>query len=303
MAPFIDPVALMRIQSLELRAKVVVEGFLHGMHRSPFHGFSVEFSEYRQYSPGDDIRHLDWRVFGRSDRYFIKKYEDETNLRFQILLDHSRSMQFGGKADTAATLCATLAYFLFGQGDAVGLCTFDEDIDDYIPPRNRPGHLRRLMLSLERVPEGRATDFGRPLERISELQRKRGMFLLVSDLLASLDELEARLGFLRARGHEAAVFQVLDRSELTFDFDKPAHFEDLETGRRMVVDPAAARREYTRRMEEHGAAVEAICQRLGIACHRLVTDEAMDQALHDFLADRLHAAAGPARRRNPGAAG
>src|SRR5512133_1842127 len=152
-ANLIDPQALMSIRNLELRARAVVEGFWNGLHRSPYHGFSVEFTEYRQYSPGDDPRYLDWRVFARSDRYFIKKYEDETNLRAHLLVDQSRSMDYGTRSHTkatyAATLAATFAYFLHLQGDAVGLLTFDEQVRDYLPARHRPGHLRQLMLALE----------------------------------------------------------------------------------------------------------------------------------------------------------
>src|SRR5271165_1227069 len=158
----IAPQALMAIKDLELRARVVVEGFWHGIHRSPYHGFSVEFTEYRQYSPGDDPRYLDWRLYARSDRYYIKKFEDETNLRCHLMVDQSRSMSYGSlaytKAQYANTLAATLAYFLSLQGDAVGLLTFDERIRDYLPARHRPGHLRHLMLALEKPPAGAATD-------------------------------------------------------------------------------------------------------------------------------------------------
>src|SRR5712664_3853513 len=158
----IDPQTLMSIKSLEFRARVVVEGFWHGLHRSPYHGFSVEFTEYRQYSPGDDPRYLDWRVFARSDRYFIKKFEDETNLRCYLLVDNSRSMTYGSagytKAQYAATLAATLAYFLYLQGDGVGLLTFDEQMREYLPARHRTGHLRHLMLALEMPATGRSTN-------------------------------------------------------------------------------------------------------------------------------------------------
>src|ERR1044071_9953084 len=150
---FIDPAALMRIKSMQLRARVVVEGFLSGLHRSPYHGFSVEFTEYRQYSPGDDLRYLDWRLYARTDRYYIKKFEDETNLRCHLLVDQSRSMEYGSrgytKAQYAATLAATLAYFLHLQGDAVGLLTFTDQVRDYLPARHRAGHLRQIMVALE----------------------------------------------------------------------------------------------------------------------------------------------------------
>src|SRR6516225_9120781 len=163
----IAPQALMSIRNLELRARVVVEGFWNGIHRSPYHGFSVEFTEYRQYTPDDDPRYLDWRVLARSDRYFIKKFEDETNLRCYLLADNSRSMNFGStgytKAEYAATLAATFAYFLYPQGDAVGLLTFDQDLRDYLPARHRTGHLRHLMLALEKPAHGYATDLSAPL--------------------------------------------------------------------------------------------------------------------------------------------
>ena len=169
----IEPKALMGIRSLELRARAVVEGFWSGLHRSPYHGFSVEFTEYRQYTPGDDLRYLDWRVYARSDRYYIKKFEDETNLRCHLVTDQSQSMAYGSgghtKAHYAATLAATLAYFLHLQGDAVGLLTFDEAVRDYLPPRHRADHLRQLMLTLEKPAGGRTTDLATPLERMAQL--------------------------------------------------------------------------------------------------------------------------------------
>src|SRR6266536_2825631 len=196
-AALISPQALMSIKNLELRARVVVEGFWHGLHRSPYHGFSVEFTEYRQYSPGDDPRYLDWRLYARSDRYYIKKFEDETNLRCQLLVDNSRSMTYGSlaysKAQYANTLAATLAYFLYLQGDAVGLLTFDEQIREYLPARNRTGHLRHLMLRLKQPAAGRATDLASPLKRIVEVVRKRGLIVLISDFLAPIERLETEL--------------------------------------------------------------------------------------------------------------
>src|SRR5262245_210086 len=195
---FVDPKALMAIRNLELRARVVVEGFWTGLHRSPYHGFSVEFTEYREYTPGDDTRYLDWRLFARSDRYYLKKFEDETNLRCQLLVDQSRSMEYGSvgytKSAYARTLAATLAWFLNGQGDAVGLFTFDESVRDYLPARHRHGHLRQLMLALEKNGAGRETNLNAPLRRVSELVRKRGLVALISDLLTSVDELETSLG-------------------------------------------------------------------------------------------------------------
>ena len=303
----IDPVSLMKIKSMELRAKVIVEGFWKGVHRSPYHGFSVEFTEYRQYSPGDDPRHIDWRVYARSDRYYIKKFEDETNLRCHLLLDHSRSMGYGSggytKSQYAGTLAATLAYFLFTQGDAVGLATFDDQIRQYMLPRNRPGYLRRLMLTLEAHPGGGATDLGPPLKRIAETITKRGLIILISDLLTSIERLEPDLNYLKASGHDVVIFNVLDPAELNFDFKSPALFQDIETGRNMYVDPVATQKAYEHRLEKHLTAVKSTCRNLGIDYHLFATDRPFDLALLEFLQDRMrrrkkirHVKASTARR-------
>lgn len=291
-AGMIDPVSLMRIKSMELRAKVIVEGFWKGIHRSPYHGFSVEFTEYRQYTPGDDPRYIDWRLYARSDRFYIKKFEDETNLRCHLLIDHSRSMGYGStgysKAQYAGTLAATLGYFLFTQGDAVGLATFDDQIRDYLPPRNRSGYLRRLMLALESPPEGRATDLGPALQRIAQMLTRRGLIVLISDLLTSIDQLESDLGYLCASGHDVVMFNVLDPAELSFDFDSPALFRDIESEHNRYVDPAAAQAEYKRRLTEHLDKVAFVCRSLGIDYHLFTTDRPFDLALLDFLQDRMH---------------
>ena len=284
---FLDPATLMSIRNLELRARTVVEGFWHGLHRSPYHGFSVEFTEYRPYSPGDDPRYLDWRLVARTDRYFIKKFEDETNLRCHLLVDSSRSMTFGSrgytKHDYARTLAATLAWFLAQQGDATGLLTFDERVREYLPARHRPGHLRHLMLALEAPAAGAATDLAAPLRRVAELTRKRGLVVLITDLLAPAAALEEPLALLTAARHEVIVFQVLDPAELTFDFPAAARFEDMETGRDLFLEPSLARADYTRRLGEHLTAVRATCQRLGISHVQLSTAQPLELALFDFL--------------------
>ncbi|HZR18445.1 MAG TPA: DUF58 domain-containing protein [Verrucomicrobiae bacterium] len=288
---FIDPKVLMSIRNLELRARVVVEGFWSGIHRSPYHGFSAEFTEYRQYTPDDDPRYLDWRVFARSDRYFIKKFEDETNLRCYLLCDQSRSMTYGStaytKADYAATLAATLAYFLYLQGDAIGLLTFDDQIREYLPARHRTGQLRHLMLALEKPAGGGATDLGAPLKRVAEMVRKRGLVVLLSDFLAPVEKLAQDLGALAACGHEILVLQVLDPAEVNFNFKDPVMLEDVESGRVLFIDPAAARRDYLSKLEAHQAGLRATCQRLGILWQTLVTDRPLELALFDFLRERM----------------
>src|SRR3954469_23434360 len=289
---FIDPATLMRIKSLQLRAKIVVQGFLSGLHRSPHHGFSVEFSEYRQYTPGDDPRHLDWKLFARSDRYFIKRFQEETNLRCHLLVDLSKSMGYGSlaytKVEYARTAAATLAYFLSIQRDAVGLVTFDQQIADFVPPRYRPGHLHRLMVCLERAVAGTSTDLSAPLEQVAATVRKRGMIVLISDLLAPVDSLRQQLGFLRSQGHEVVIMRVLDPAEMDFGFDKAATFVDIETGRDLYVDPALARANYVQNFARHAAEIDQVCRELGIVIHQLSTSHPLELTLFDFLQSRMH---------------
>lgn len=291
-AKLIDPGTLMRIRSLELRARAVVQGFWSGIHRSPYHGFSSEFTEYRQYSIGDDPRYLDWRVYGRSDRYFIKKFEDETNLRFQLVVDQSRSMTFGStgytKAEYAATLAATLAYFVYQQGDAVGLLTFDAELRDSLPVRHRTGHLRRVFGALERPAAGTGTDLTLPLQQLAGTLRRRGMLVVISDFLAPLDQWERHLATLTAVGHEVVLFQVLDPQELSFNFKDAVVFEDMESGQKLYVDPTAVRERYQQGLAAHGERLQGIAQKLGVAFHSLRTDEALELAVFEYLQKRLH---------------
>lgn len=288
---FVDPQVLLKIQSLELRARHVVEGFWSGLNRSPYHGFSVEFTEYRQYSPGDDPRYLDWKLYARSDRYYIKRFEDETNLRCLLLLDASRSMEFGStgytKFDYARTLAATFGYFLTTQRDAVGLARFSGDIDQYLPTRYRAGHWRRILVALDMPCTGQATDLAKPLEQVAERLSKRGMLVLISDLLAPLEKVELSLGCLAARGQEVLVFQLLDPAELTFDFADPELFEDLETGRQLYIDPSAVRTQYLARLQQHLNEVEKLCGRLGLTYRRMTTADPLGDALGEFLRSRI----------------
>jgi uncharacterized protein (DUF58 family) len=300
---WIDPHAVMSIKSLEMRARIVVQGFWSGLHRSPYHGFSVEFSEYRQYSPGDDTRFLDWKLFARSDRYYLKRFHDETNLRCHLVVDQSRSMEYGSightKGDYARTLAATLGHFLNQQGDAIGLLTFDERVREYLPARNRMGHLRQLMLALERSGSGARTDLSLPLKRIAEIIQKRGLVVLISDLLAPLETLENDLGALAATGHEVMVFQLLDPAEVTFGFQESVQFQDIESGRTLYIDPAAARSSYLKKLEDHLVTIETLCRNRGIGFSRFKTDRPLDQALFDFLKARMQRGKTKVRKRNP----
>jgi uncharacterized protein (DUF58 family) len=290
---FYDPAALMRIRNLELRARAVMQGFWKGIHRSPYHGFSAEFTEYRQYTPGDDPRYLDWKLYARSDRYYIRKSEEETNLSCFLLVDRSRSMDFSSlpysKASYALTLAATFAVFLRDQGDAVGLLTFSDSIHDFIPARSRRSHLRALLLALERVPQSRerATGLDLPLERTARLVRRRGMIVVISDFLAPLDGLERRLATLAVSGHEVSLFHLADPAERTFDFKEAAVFRDLESDRELHIDPLAARADYVKRFEAHAATLRDVCRRLGLVYHLFPTDRHLEFALFEYVNDRM----------------
>jgi uncharacterized protein (DUF58 family) len=290
-AALIDPQTLMRIKSLQMRARVAVEGFVKGIHRSPYHGFSVEFSEYREYTTGDDPRYLDWRLYARSDRYYVKRFEDETNLRCHLVLDTSRSMGYRSgpysKSEYARTAAATIAYFLSTQRDAVGLLTFEDRIVEYLPARYRPGHLRRLMAALEREPTGRATDLAGPLEQIAATVRKRGLIILISDLLATPGALRTRLGYLRSRGHDVIVLRILDPAEVDFTFTAPAMFLDVESGRELYIDPSEAKSEYLRRFAAHAAEIQRSCVDLGIEYQTITTDRPLELVLFDLLKTRM----------------
>lgn len=287
---FIDPAALMRIKSLHLRARTVVEGFEKGLHRSPYHGFSVEFSEYRQYTPGDDPRYLDWRLFARSDRYYLKKFEDETNLRCQLVVDGSRSMGYASgpvtKWDYARTAAATVAFFLARQRDAVGLATFEDRVAEYLPPRSRPGHLAHLMAALHREPAGKATDLVRPLDEVAAATPRRGLFVLFSDLLVPADAVRTAVGNLRAAGHEVIVVRVLDPEEERFSFATAAMFQDAETGRELFVDPRSAAREYRGRFAKHAAALRETCVGVGADYESVTTEQPLERVLFDLLQAR-----------------
>ncbi len=280
----------MRIKNLEMRAKIVVEGFMSGLHRSPYHGFSVEFTDYRQYSVGDDLRYLDWKLFARRDRYYIKRFEDETNLRCYLLVDMSKSMGFGSgdfsKAEYAKTMAATLAWFLNHQRDAVGLVTFGDRIVDMIPPRYRAGHLRRLMVMLENSTSGESTDLAAPLEQIAQTVSKRGLVVLISDLLTPVEQFAKQLGYLRSRGHDVVILRTLDPTEVDFNFDQATMFQDLETGREIYIDPQNAAAEYKQRFEEHETAVRKMCDQLGVDFFQIRTDQPLETALFNLLQAR-----------------
>jgi len=298
---FADPKALMRIRNLELRARAVVEGFSKGLHRSSRHGFTAEFAEYRSYVPGDDIRYLDWKVLARRDRCFIRKFREETNLRCHLLLDLSRSMDYGSltytKLEYARTLAATLAVFLHQQGDEIGLLTYDEVPRDYLPPRHRSGHLHAVLAALGRPALGKSAALHSPVEAILSRGRMRGLMFVISDFLTPLEELKAPLASLAACGHDVTLFQTLDPAEIDFTFDASVNFEDLESGRVLPADPGRVREAYLKKFNAHQQGLKSLCDPLGIIHHLLPTDRPLGSALHTYLSDRRGRGAQVARNR------
>lgn len=285
-----DPQVVMAIRSLELRARIVMNGFRTGQNRSPRHGFSVEFSEYRQYTQGDDPRFLDWKLFARTDRSYIRLFEDETNLRCYVVMDASQSMSYGSlgysKYDYGRTIAASLSWMLNRQGDAVGLALFDETVRLLIPARYRPGQLRRLMVSLEETTAGHATNPQQALETAARRLNKQGLIVLISDMLAPVEQLEEGLKLLRGCRHDIVVFQVLDPAELHLTIAGPRLFEDLETGQQIYSDPEIVRSDFVQQLAAHNRRVQLACEAVGASFHRLVTDQPLELALAEFLQSR-----------------
>jgi len=285
-----NPGVIMAIRSLEMRAKLVVDGFRTGLNKSPRHGFSVEFSEYRPYTQGDDPRFLDWKLYARTDRSYIRLFEDETNLRCYIALDISRSMSFGSneysKHDYARTMAASLAWLLNRQGDAVGLTLFDERVQSVVPARYRPGQFRRLLVTLEQPPTGTDTQPAVALEDLAQRLHKRGLVVLISDMLAPIDQITDGLQLLRGCLHDLVVFQVLDPAEKRLSFDGPKLFEDLESGQKVYSDPNTVRSGYLRQLSAHNQAIQQVCESVGAAFRQITTDEPLELILAEFLQAR-----------------
>ncbi len=287
---FIDPQTLTSISSLELVARTVVEGFISGLHRSPHLGFSVNFAEYRPYRPGDDIRKIDWKVYGRMDRFFVKEYEGETNTSVHILLDCSRSMAYQNlgirKLEYGQFLAACLGYFAFKQRDAVGFVSYDEEIMEFIPARGSIGHLNTILHAIERAQPGEKTNFVKPLVRVAESLRRRGVVILISDLYDEPENVMNSLRQLAFRGNEIIVFQVLDPAEIRFDFTAASQFVDMETRAEMHVIPDYVRQEYRRLLKQQIADYEKECQKDRMDFTLIQTSQPLDAALFTYLVRR-----------------
>jgi uncharacterized protein (DUF58 family) len=292
---YLDPKVLTKLSRLEVKARLIVEGFIAGLHKSPYRGFSVEFAEHREYVPGDDIRHVDWKVFGRSDRYYIKQYEEETNLRAHVLLDVSESMAYPGpgggdggvsKYEYGTYVAASLAYLLLRQQDAVGLALFDDRVRKLIPPSSSPAHLSTLLAALDSPPLAEKTKAGEILHQFADRVRKKGLIVIISDLFDDVESLRRGLKHLRYRGHEVLVFHVLAHDELTFPFQRMTLFEGLEGYPDELANPSALRDAYMAELRGYLAEVREICRDDRIDYVQLDTQDKLDVALASFLAAR-----------------
>lgn len=286
-ARFIDPEVLARIDNLDLIARVVVDGFISGLHRAVYRGVSTDFAEHRAYVPGDDVRHIDWRVYARTDRLYVKTYEAETNADLLLALDVSKSMTFGSgavsKLDYARYVCASLAHLAARQRDRVGLMTFDADLIEYLPPSGRQRN--RIMRTLDRLEAGGRSDFGVALKRLSTSLRRRGIVVVVSDFYAQPEAVGLALGELRLRGNEVVLIHVLDPLELDLDLDETTVLEDLESGEQLATAPSQ-RRAYQELVGNHLQALARDCGERGIDYVCFNTAQAIDFVLFRYLADR-----------------
>jgi len=287
---FLDPAVVSKLATMELRARLVVEGFVTGLHRSPYKGFSVEFAEHRQYMPGDPLKHIDWKVFGKTDRFYIKEYEEETNLRGYILLDASASMAYGSgpvsKLEYSRYLAAAVIYLMLKQQDSVGLLVFDRAVREFVPPRSNPTQLHRLLSELDKAAPSAETDIGVVLHELAVRMRRRGLVILISDLLDDPETIVSGLKHFRHLKHEAIVFHVLDPREAEFGFDSDATFRDMETGELMTTEPFSIRRDYDAAVKEWIAGLRRECAESRIDYVSMLTSTPYDRALFSYLEKR-----------------
>jgi len=288
---YLDPKVLSKIERLDLKARYVVEGFIAGMHKSPYHGFSVEFAQHREYVPGDDLRHLDWKVFSRQDKYYIKQYEEETNFVCHILLDASESMLYGStevsKLEYAKYVTASLAYLIAGQSDSVGVGVFDREIRSYIPRGMSEGHVRLIAEQLEKLEPEKKTGVGRILHQFAERIGRRGIVIIISDLFDDVDEILGGLQHLRFLGHEVILFHILDPTELTFPFDGLVKFEGLEEYPDLLCQPRMLKESYLQELDKFTKALEIGCATQNSEYVLMNTETTLDVALTSYLVSRL----------------
>jgi len=290
---YLQPEVVSHLKGMELKARLVVEGFMTGLHKSPYHGFSVEFAEHRQYMPGDPIRNIDWKVFAKSDRYFVKEFEEETNLKAYILVDTSASMGYSSdekkrinKLEYCSYLAASLTFLMLKQRDSVGMVGFDESIHTYIPPKSVTAHLHVLLQHMDKLEPSKKTNISSTLHQMAERIKRRGLIILMSDLLDDPQQVLAGLKHFRHRKHEIIVFHVLDPRERDFAFPREAIFEDLETGERITTLPWQIKKHYKRELDSVFDHFSRECRMSDIDYHLLDTSVPFDLALLAYLNKR-----------------
>ena len=290
---YLDPQTLAKLHGLELRARSIVEGYVTGVHRSPFHGFSIEFAEHREYSPGDDLRYVDWKVFAKTDKFYLKQYEEETNLVSYMLLDTSESMRYQSdavslsKLEYAQCIAASLSHLILQQQDSVGLVTFDNEVRTLVRPSSNPSHLKQLLHVMENTVPERKTQTGPIFHDLAERLKRRGLVLILSDLFDDVPSMMAGLKHLRHRRHDVIVFHVLDPAELDFPFRETTLFRGMEQLPDVLTDPRALRRAYLHEFNKFLEAVSRGCREQRADYVLLRTDESLEIALSSYLAARM----------------
>lgn len=287
---YLVPEVLSRLKGMELKARLVVEGFLIGLHKSPYRGFSVEFAEHRPYMPGDEIRRIDWKIYGKTDRFYVKEYEEETNLKAYIILDASASMAYRSdkinKLEYGCYLAASLAYLLLKQKDSVGLCIFDTKVRRYIPPRSAGSHIHNVLKELDRIEPGGETDLSSTFHQLAEKIKRRGLIIVISDLMDDPEKVVRGLRHFRHKKHEVLVFHILDPWELDFPYQEPAMFRDMESDEKLVVEPESLRNEYKRRIQLFLDYYKSQCRDSLIDYVSLNTSTTFDRVLFSYLTKR-----------------
>lgn len=285
-----DPRNAISLSNLELKARLVVEGFITGLHKSPYHGFSVEFSEHRPYRPGDEIRHIDWQVYGRSNKFYVKQFEEETNLRATIVVDVSKSMSYNSeknitKFNYSIFLASALAYLMNRQRDAVGLAIYNNELVDYMPSRSKTSYVGQILKKLENTIPSDLTGTSKALDSLAERIKRRGLIIIISDLLDDIDSISNALNHFRHNNHEVLIFHILDPRELDFKL-KSSNFIDMETGEELITQPHQLQKAYKETVENFITQIKNVCQRKQVDYNLISTDEPFDKALIKFLAKR-----------------
>ncbi|MCB0702537.1 MAG: DUF58 domain-containing protein [Ignavibacteriae bacterium] len=288
---YLDPKATAELKGIDLKARMVVEGFITGLHKSPYHGFSVEFAEHRPYRAGDEVKNIDWKVYGRSNRYYVKQYEEETNLRATILVDVSASMGFASeghipKVEYASYLAASLGYMMMKQRDSVGLALYDKEVKTYLPSKSKPSYLNLILKTLEGIETTDETHTASALDQLADQIKRRGLIIIISDLFDDIESISSALKHFRHKENEIILFQLLDPRELDFDFGRSAKFIDLESKEEMVTNSHQLKESYQKAVRDFTDEIKNICYSQNVDYNLVVTSDPFDKALREFLSKR-----------------